>query len=48
MVNQRIPEAYREVSSGKDDVVVIPSSFWLPVVRGDVDASFLILVIVPV
>lgn len=39
--------SYREVSSGKDDVVVIPSSFWLPVVRGDVDASFLTPVIVP-
>lgn len=39
--------SYREVSCWNDDVVVLASLFWLPVVIGDVEASFLTPVIVP-
>lgn len=48
MLNERIPKAYREVSGWNDTVVVLTSSFWVSVVIGDVDASFLTPVIVPV
>lgn len=48
MVNHRISKAHREVSCWNDKVAVLASSFWLPVVIGDVDASFLTPVIVPV
>lgn len=48
MLKQRIPEAYREELCWNGDVVVVTSSFWFPVAIGDVDASFLTPVVVPV
>lgn len=48
MLNRRIPKTYREVLCWNEDVAVLTSSFWLPVVIGDVDASFLTSVIAPV
>lgn len=39
--------SYREVLCWNEDVAVLTSSFWLPVVIGDVDASFLTSVIAP-